>query len=160
MRPPKLQRRLVDREGPKRRLRDYVDITTGLPPRAADFLQCPSRQSRASLGGFRTPAPRARGIIREGPASETLHTSGLMRRSKTHRHIDSPPPLAIDSDQIFFRELARHHGCRCYLVAEAWWRARRGLRLCREEAEFGNPCGGLAPDAALILLPIMFLLGS
>jgi hypothetical protein len=107
MRPPKLQRRLVDREGPKRRLRDYVDITTGLPPRAADFLQCPSRQSRASLGGFRTPAPRARGIIREGPASETLHTSGLMRRSKTHRHIDSPPPLAIDSDQIFFRELAR-----------------------------------------------------
>jgi hypothetical protein len=30
-----------------------------------------------------------------------------MRRSKTHRHIDSPPPLAIDSDQIFFRELAR-----------------------------------------------------
>src|SRR5215468_10757717 len=42
----------------------------------------------------------------------------------------------------FFREYGPAHGCRCYLVAEAWWLARNGLRLCREEAEFGNPCGG------------------
>jgi hypothetical protein len=38
------------------------------------------------FGGFRTPAAEARGTVRQLPASETLHNSGLSHRSKQHRY--------------------------------------------------------------------------
>ena len=51
-------------------------------PHSARGTATPSLIAVSSLGGFPTPALRARGTVIIGPASENLHTSRHMHRNK------------------------------------------------------------------------------
>ena len=65
-------------QAPHARPRGEIPIAPAAPP-------LPPPTAISCLGAFRTPATRARGwfVI---PASENLHRSGLMHRSKQHRY--------------------------------------------------------------------------
>ena len=91
-------------------------------PHSARGTATPSLIAVSSLGGFPTPALRARGTVIIGPASENLHTSGLGRRSKQHRSISlsgsagnvdgpsipsGPGSLGVDHEPIMLSVAAR-----------------------------------------------------